>query len=360
MSFSRSKSIVRLRRFAETMLAAIVGGVAFGLAGLPAGWMSGAIVAVAGFGIFGRMMYFPDPFARGLFVLIGITLGGAVTPETLKTMAAWPLSLLALSISMALVTAASASYLRFVHGWDGVSALLGAAPGALSQSLLLATDYRVDVRPIATVQTVRLFVLIVALPAAFGLAGIGGAPPVRAVTESLPEYLMHLAVLIAVCAAAGWLAQRFRLPGGLMVGSMVASGVLHGADIIDIMLPWPAIAACLVATGALIGARLGTVDRAQLVRLSIAGFGTLVVATSLACLLAVAVANLLSLRVADVVIAYAPGGMEAMTILAFILHLDPAFVGVHQLARFLFVALAMPFAVAAVRAWEGKNSDPSP
>jgi membrane AbrB-like protein len=178
---------------------------------------------------------------------------------------------------------------------------------------------------------------------------------VRAVTESLPEYLTHLAVLIAVCAIAGWLAQRFRLPGGLMVGSMIASGVLHGADVISVMLPWPVITASLVVTGALIGARLGTVDRAQLVRLSIAGFGTLVVATSVACLLAVGVATLLSLRVADVVIAYAPGGMEAMTILAFILHLDPAYVGVHQLARFLFVALTMPFAVGAIRAYEGKR-----
>ena len=174
-------------------------------------------------------------------------------------------------------------------------------------------------------------------------------------TKSLPEYLMHLSVLIGVCALSGWLAQRYRVPGGLMVGSMVASGVLHGADIISIMLPWPVITACLVATGALIGARIGTVDRAQLVRLSVAGCGTLLVATSLACLLALTVASLLSLRMSDVMIAYAPGGMEAMTILAFILHLDPAFVGVHHLARFLFVALTMPFAVAGVRAWEERG-----
>jgi len=43
--------------------------------------------------------------------------------------------------------------------------------------------------------------------------------------------------------------------------------------------------------------------------------------------------------------AYAPGGLEAMTILSFALHLDPAFVGVHHLARFLFVSLAIPIAV---------------
>ena len=37
--------------------------------------------------------------------------------------------------------------------------------------------------------------------------------------------------------------------------------------------------------------------------------------------------------------AFAPGGIEAMTILAFVLGLDPAFVATHQLARFLGISL---------------------
>ena len=45
-------------------------------------------------------------------------------------------------------------------------------------------------------------------------------------------------------------------------------------------------------------------------------------------------------------VAYAPGGLEAMTILAFALHLDPAFVGAHHLWRFLYVSVMMPLAVA--------------
>ena len=45
-------------------------------------------------------------------------------------------------------------------------------------------------------------------------------------------------------------------------------------------------------------------------------------------------------------IAYAPGGLDAMTILAFALHLDPAFVGAHHLWRFFYVSVMMPLAVA--------------
>ena len=45
-----------------------------------------------------------------------------------------------------------------------------------------------------------------------------------------------------------------------MVGAMAASGVLHGAGFVSVLLPWPVMTASLVATGALIGARLGGAD----------------------------------------------------------------------------------------------------
>ena len=42
-------------------------------------------------------------------------------------------------------------------------------------------------------------------------------------------------------------------------------------------------------------------------------------------------------RFADVVVAFAPGAMDAMLALALTLHIDPIFVGAHHLSRFVFV-----------------------
>jgi uncharacterized membrane protein AbrB (regulator of aidB expression) len=67
-----------------------------------------------------------------------------------------------------------------------------------------------------------------------------------------------------------------------------------------------------------------------------------------ACLFAFAVAYALSLRIGDVVLAYAPGGLEAMTILSFALGLDPAYVGAHHLGRFILVSVALPIATRFV------------
>ncbi len=62
-------------------------------------------------------------------------------------------------------------------------------------------------------------------------------------------------------------------------------------------------------------------------------------------------------------VAYVPGAVEAMTIMAFVLGLDPAFVVAHHLARFLGISLAIPlisrlfFTPAAV---PSENVDPDP
>jgi uncharacterized membrane protein AbrB (regulator of aidB expression) len=81
------------------------------------------------------------------------------------------------------------------------------------------------------------------------------------------------------------------------------------------------------------------------------------VGTAVGCLFAVGVAWALSLRTSDMVIAYAPGAIEAMTIIAFALHLDPVFVGVHHLARFTFMSMVLPAAVGLIRAWEAKKKE---
>ena len=44
----------------------------------------------------------------------------------------------------------------------------------------------------------------------------------------------------------------------------------------------------------------------------------------------------------DIIVAFAPGAMDAMLALALTLHIDPIFVGAHHLSRFVFVSIATP------------------
>jgi uncharacterized protein len=343
------------RRFAETMAYGVCGGAVLGLAGLPAGWLSGAIVGVSVAALSGREVFIPAQVGSVVYVLLGISLGSAVTPETVATMVTWPLSMLALTVAMLCVTFSVMTYLKLVHGWDTLSALFAAAPGALSQAMALAQDTGADVRAIAMVQTVRLFILAVALPLAFAAFGVAGVPPPRSADAPLVRSAVELAVLVLASAGAGWFAQRFRIPGGLIVGAMAASGVLHGAGLVHAFLPVPVAIGSFVVMGAMIGTRLGGTDIRMLARLSLVGFGALAVGLTVGGLAAALVAWALNVRLADMVMAYAPGAIEAMTIIAFALHLDPVFVGVHHLARFTFMSLVLPAATGIIQKYEGKG-----
>jgi uncharacterized protein len=346
------------RRFAETTLYGGVGAAALGLAGLPAGYLSGSIVGVSAAALAGRPVFVPTLVGRIVYVILGISLGSSVTPETVATMVTWPLSMIALALAMTAVTTSVMAYLKFVHGWDTLSALFAAAPGALAQAMALATETGANVRAIAMVQTVRLFILAVALPIIFASFGVAGVPPPRGTPGPLMQSLIELGVLVAASGAAGLAALRFRIPGGLIVGAMAASGVLHGGGWVHAFLPVPVAICSFVVMGAMIGTRLGGADIRQLARLSLVGVGALLVGTTVGCLFAALVAWSLNFKLANVVMAYAPGAIEAMTIISFALHLDPVFVGVHHLARFTFMSLVLPTAAGLIRAYEAKKNKP--
>ena len=132
--------ITILRHLGETLAIALAGGAALGLAGVPAGWLSGSILAVAGASLAGRPMLIPTLMMRAIFVLIGISLGAVVTPETLHGMATYPLSIAVLLVAMAFISIGGAGYLRLVHRWGKVDAYLAAAPGGMSQVLALGAE----------------------------------------------------------------------------------------------------------------------------------------------------------------------------------------------------------------------------
>jgi len=79
-----------------------------------------------------------------------------------------------------------------------------------------------------------------------------------------------------------------------------------------------------------------------------AAIGSFLVAIVITAGCALVVTLALSLRVSDVVVAYAPGSIDTMMILALALHLDPVFVGAHHLARVFTVTLALPIIVRAL------------
>lgn len=336
----------KLVEVAETLLIATVGGVGFYLIGFPGGLVSGSMLTVAVAALAGRPVQIPLPLARLCFVLVGILLGAVVTPATLKGVATWPLSIALLVVAAICMMTATTWYLRAVHGWDLLSALLGASPGSMAQVMALSAEFDADVRGIAIVHVMRVLLIVLGLPAGLALFGL----TVEAVVSTQgmgKSSLMELALLVAVSSVAALIMLRIRFPGGLMFGAMAGSGFLHGADLIQVSLPWWAGGAAVLTLGAVAGARFANTSPRTLLSYLGAAFGSFAVAATVAASFALVVVALLPFRIADVVVAFAPGAQDTMMVLALALHLDPVYVGAHHLARFLAVSFSV--AVAARR-----------
>jgi membrane AbrB-like protein len=335
-----------LLSFFETLLTALAGGLVFTWIGIPAGLMSGSMLTTAVSALFGRPIAIPVRLAQASFILIGILLGAVVTPETLRGIGTWPLSIVLLMVSAALMMLAASAYLRLAHGWDPLSALLGASPGSMAQVMALSAEFHANLRGIAIVQTMRVLIVTIGLPGGLALFGLA-ASPILGTASSAVGSAGELAAVAAASTASAVLLYRIRFPGGLLFGAMAASAVLHGSGFLHGTLPWWLGSAAVLVLGGLVGSRFAGTRFVILMDYFWAAIGSSAVAIAVASCFVVLVTSLLPLRVSDVVIAFAPGAQDTMMVLALALHLDPVYVGAHHLVRFLVVTFSV--AIAARR-----------
>jgi uncharacterized protein len=341
-----------LRRTAETLLIGAIGGIGLNALGVPAGLISGSVIATAVASISGRTLAVPVVLARAVYVLIGIALGSIVTPDTLRGLTAYPFSVAVLVVSTVGMTAATTFYLHKVHRWDLLSALFGASPGALAQVMALSAEAGAEMRAIVIVQSVRVVFLTVGLPSAlavFGLAEFGA----RRAAPFVPASAFEILILGVVALIPAFLLFRVRFQGGWLFGAMIGSGFLHGSGFIQGGLPWWVYDFAVISMGAVTGARFSNTSRRMLISYFGAALGSFAVAITVAGAFMLMISKMLNVDPASIVIGFAPGAQDTMMVLALSLHLDPVFVGAHHIARYLTVATSIPIAARMIERGRG-------
>jgi len=332
----RAKTIAVL----ETLAIGTAGGVLFVWAHFPGGLISGSMLAVATASMAGRPLTMPPLVTQTVLVVLGISLGSVVSRQLVQQVSAYPLTVALLALATFCATFASSLYLQRVHGWDRTSAFLAGSPGALSQITILAVEMGADLPAIAVVQTFRVIALTAVLPLLLAFSGIApSAAPSLALPTASP---LELAELVAAALVAALALRLVKFPASWMFGAMLASGLLHGVGLIEGGLPNWVRGAALVGIGALMGSRFARMRMKTLLGHINAALGSFAVAIGISAAFVGVTMLLTEVRFSDVLVAFAPGAMDAMLALALTLHIDPIFVGAHHLSRFVFVTIATP------------------
>lgn len=347
MNFLSTGGIKPPLAIAVTVVVAALGGALLALVDFPAAWLSGSLIAVTALALAGFPARVPDGVRRAVFIVLGISMGAAVTPETIAGIRTWPITMFMLVLSIPGAMGAVMLYLKWA-GWDREVSLYASALGAMSAVVAAATDAGVDVRKVVFVQSVRVFFLIAALPGLLVATGLAAPDGAVAVIPPSAGQWWEIVLMGMGGIAGGLVAERIGIPGGLIVGSMLVNAVLHGTGFVTAAVPAYVLIPCFVLLGGFIGARFFGTDIAMLKGLILHSVGAFVVAVAVSSAFAVAGAWLAGEGIGKAIIAFAPGGLEAMIILAFLIGLDPAFVGAHHLVRFILIALFLPIVARAL------------
>lgn len=335
-----------LKETLPTLLVGALGAAVFWAVGFPAAILTGPAAAVSLATLMGMRSHVPIRLRDAVFLVIGISIGGTVTPEVIATALAWPISLAMLTATLLLVLVLVRHMLMRGFGYDPVTALLAATPGHLSYVLGLSTDLRVDVPRVALVQSVRVLLLTLLVPVLITLWGAEG-------TGVLPDHgqigVIPGLIVFALALALGLILKRLRVPAPLLLGAMAVSGFGHGSDLTPGALPpWLTTAAFLVM-GSLIGTRFRGLDRAGLLGALAAGGAATAIACAVAALGAVLTSEIVGLPAAALLLAFAPGGVEVMAALAIETGLEPALVAAHHVFRLIVLSLVIPIVLVRSR-----------
>lgn len=323
--------------FVLTSAFAVGGAAVFLSLGLPAAILLGAMTATFAAAMAGVKLVFPNWLRSAILVAIGISVGGSLDPDTFAGAARWVPSFAGLTISLMASLLIGALFLRRVGRMDAATAFYAAFPGHLVMVLDAAVSSRADVPKVAVIQSLRLVVLVMALPGVLSLASSG--------VVMIPEPTVWLNVAVAaIVGLAGWpIARFFRFPAETLTGPILGSAVAAFGGFPLGTLPPMVEQGMLLIVGAMIGSRfVGTRLSSFLgmLPLSLAGVAVVLLVTAA---FALPVSMMLDLPFNQVLLAYSPGGADVMAVIALAMGLDPTFVGMHHCVRLLVMAGVLPW-----------------
>lgn len=296
--------------------------------------MIAAILAV----LFGVKLNMPNRLRNAAFIVLGVQIGSSVTMETLATAARWPLSLAMLAVTVTLVTTACYLFYRRLRGWPKADALFSSLPGALGLVVALADDEKADMRRVIIAQSIRLFFLVAALPLVINSL----SPSSTTSVVQSNRIWWEIVLVVAASAAVALLLERWRVPAGLFVGSILTAALFYVGGIAHGALPAPVLILANIILGTSLASRFQDFTMGELLNALGDGLAGFAIALTISVIGAFAASFIADLPFAQTLIAFSPGGLDAMMVIALALHLDPAYVGAHQLARYLAMSLVIP------------------
>lgn len=333
---------IQAQRIALALAIGTAGGYLFKRLTLPLPWMLGSMSFVTIASLAGLKTRIPGNFRSVMVTVLGIMLGGQFTPAIVARMSEWIFTIAGLALWMALAGGSALVYFRKVAGYDRVTAFFSATPGGLNEMVLVGGSMGGDIRIISLTHASRIVLVVFTIPLWYRLSG--AVPPVASGTGiGLLDLAWQDVLILTGCAVVGALGARaLRIPASFLVGPMVLSAIAHLSGITGSKPPDALVAFAQIAIGAAIGGRFGGMALGRIARIAGHAVVSAIAMLVLTVTFSLALAQLTGYPLPAVVLAFAPGGLAEMSLIALALSVDAAFVASHHIARIVMVVTIAP------------------
>ncbi|MDH3414559.1 MAG: AbrB family transcriptional regulator [Gammaproteobacteria bacterium] len=335
-------------RLYKTLAIGAVGGAIFFHFRLPLAWMLGAMVICTIASLSGVKLLVPGTLRSVMVSVLGVLLGSTFTPEVIEKASQWPFTILSLALYIVVLTGLLYLYFSRFQKFDPVTAYFSATPGGLNEMVIAGGAMGGDERTIALVHGARVLLVVMVIPFWFRYTE-GERAITTAVGPSIAgTSLIDIGVLVT-CAVTGVLLGRLvRLPAYRIVGPMLVSAGVHIAGITSSSPPWEIVAVAQVVVGSSVGARFSGIPLERVLKTIAASAGATAVMLATSVLFALALSKITDISMAPIVLAFSPGGLAEMSLIALSLGIETAFVATHHVSRIAMIVIAAPLVFKAL------------
>ena len=347
-----------IKKLTLTSMLALITGWLFLKVGMPAPYLMGSLFGVWAIGgmvkavqpHLGIPRWVHIPVLLGLGVLIGANFNNQFFSLAYQ----WLPTVSAMLGVTAFVTFIGYQFLRHIRGYDRPMAFLCAIPGGQAEAIVIARELVDKDYVVALFHLVRVVIVFVSTPLL--LSFIEGHEAVLHSNETLlamPSLfdleLNTLLIFVALGVSGYGFARGLRLPIPHLLGPMIVSLVGHAMGWVDLPRLGEFVILAQLTIGGAVGAKLAQVAVSELL-------GYLRDAIINACLIitiylgaAIGIAALFDADFLSMWLAFVPGGLYEVTLLALIFGFDVAFVAFHHAVRILLIFFSLPVLVSCFR-----------
>jgi membrane AbrB-like protein len=337
-------------KFVLTLVIGATGGWTLWQFQMPLAWLLGAMIACGLSALLGLPVELPKYSRPPMTATLGAMLGATFSPSVFEHISLWIVSLTGLVIYLLVLGTTVYLYFRRIVGLDPATAYFSALPGGMVEMIIQGGEKGGDEQMIALIHAVRIFLVVTTLP--FLIQSVTGqnigrnAAGYVALNSISGIDLLWITMTVLIGVA---LATLLRFPARFFLGPMIVSACVHYLGYSDFKIPTTVLAGAQVVIGATIGCRFANIQLAYIARVSLFSLGSTFLCVAISLVFALGVSYWSGDQLASLVLAYSPGGITEMSLIALALGLEVPFVVSHHIMRVVLVMGSASFIFSNVK-----------